>query len=83
MSVEGTDYAVVSVNLVRTVIAIPDTIAVPDLGGGDIGSPTKTSLRSIHQPYYDSGGGDTGLFRQVQKFNDGIYERIRHSIRRV
>ena len=28
--------------LVETVVTIPDTIAIPDLGGGDVGSPTKT-----------------------------------------
>ena len=37
-------------------------------------------LRLIHQPYYDSSGGDTGHFSQVQKFNDGIYERIGQNI---
>ena len=39
--------------------------------------------RSIRQPYYDSGGGYTGHFCQVQKFNEGIYERIGQNIRSV
>ena len=42
MSVQVTDYAEVTDNLVGTVVTIPDTIAVHDLSGGDIGSTTKT-----------------------------------------
>lgn len=38
MTVKGTDYAEVSPNTVGTVVAIPDTIEVLDLGGGTIGS---------------------------------------------
>ena len=45
MSVEGTNYSEVIANLIATVVAIPDTIAVPDLGGRDTGSPTKTVCR--------------------------------------
>lgn len=41
ISAEGTDYAEVTANLFRTVFTIPDTIAVYDLGGGDVGSPIK------------------------------------------
>ena len=45
MSFQVTDYAEVTDNLVGTVVTIPDTIAVHDLSGGDIGSPTKTICR--------------------------------------
>lgn len=46
MSVKGTDYTEVTENLFGTVVTIPDTIAVHDLGvGGGVSSPTKTICR--------------------------------------
>lgn len=44
--------------------------------------PQKDSnllLSSIHEPYYNSGGGVTGRFYQVQECNNEIYEQIRKS----
>lgn len=42
MSVEVTDYAEVIANPVETVVIIPDTIAVYDRSGADVGFPTKS-----------------------------------------
>lgn len=42
MSAKSTDYAEVSAKPVGTVDIIPNTTAVYDLSGGDVGSPTKT-----------------------------------------